>query len=242
MRHLYLFFLLITTVCFSQTKDKIISGTVFVGNLPAEGIEVFSISSARTVKTDANGKFTIQAKPNDAFVLSGFNVEMKRRTLTSAEYKSGTVKIALDPKVTEIDEVVVDITPTTYGTGSNVKEYTPAERKLRTGATPVRLDQGIMVSNDAIANAISGRTKEMKKELAVEHREKAIERLEQIFSDEYLIENFRIRKQYVQGFRFYAVENDEVRAMLESPPSLELEIALSKLAAVYKESHADGKN
>lgn len=242
MRHIYIIMLLIFNCAFSQNSDKTIRGTVFVGTLPAEGIEVFSISNAKIVKTDANGNFSVQAKTNDALVFSGFNVEISRRTVTESEYKSAQMKVTLDPKITQIEEVVVDVPQTTFGTGSDVKQYSPAERKLRTGATPVRLDQGIMISNDAIANAVSGRTKEMKKELAVEHREKALERLEQVFPDEYLMENFRIRKQYLKGFRYFAVEDDEIRALLETPKSLELEIALSKLAAVYKDSQANGKN
>ncbi len=223
----------------AQYQEKKITGIVVAGAYSAEGIEIFSLSNATTIKSNAKGEFSVLAKPNDVFVFSGANIEIARKTLTVTEYQAGKITVNLTPKVTQLEEVLVENNSLTYGTGSDVRQYSPAERKLRTGATPVRLEQGIMVSNDAIINAVSGRTKEMKKELAVEHREKALAKLEAYFPDDYLLENFRIKKQFLQGFRYFAVEDEDIRALLETEKSLELEIEMAKLAAVYKDAHAN---
>ncbi|NBL64723.1 hypothetical protein GV828_05855 [Flavobacterium sp. NST-5] len=233
-----LFFALYYSIM-AQYQEKKLTGIVMAGAYPAEGVEIFSFSNAATIKSNVKGEFSIMAKPNDVFVFSSVNFEITRRTLTIMEYQAGKIIVTLTPRVTQLEEVIVENNALNYGTGSDVKHYSRAERKLRTGATPVRLDQGIMVSNDAIANAVTGRTKEMKKELAVERREKAMAKLQAYFPDDYLLENYRIKKQFLQGFRFFAVEDDDIRTLLEIEKSLELEIELAKLAAVYKDAHAD---
>jgi hypothetical protein len=87
------------------------------------------------------------------------------------------------------------------------KRYTPAERKLYTAQT------GLL---DRPLNWISGRTAELKKGIVVERNLIALSRLEYLFEDKYYTETLKINRDYIKGFQYYCIENNEFVTALES--------------------------
>ena len=91
-----------------------------------------------------------------------------------------------------IDEVSLGLVP------EDQKRYTAAERRLFTATS------GVLGS---LINVISGRTKMLKKALETEKKQKLFEDVQYLYSDEEVIEKFKIPREYVDGLWYYVIED-----------------------------------
>jgi hypothetical protein len=88
---------------------------------------------------------------------------------------------------------------------------------------------------DGLINAISGRTAMLKKELAVEKKEKLLLKIEYLFKEEYFLENLKIPKEYLRGFWYYAVEDPKLADALNTKNKMMARFIFSDLATKYLE-------
>lgn len=233
----FCFFLIFYTVGFSQEKN--IQVKIEANGNNVEGINVVNLVNEKSAKSDANGEFQILAKADDMLVLASERFEYKRRIITEDDLKSKHIMIKMTPKPGQLEEVVItkyrNINAVDLGILSKpAKEYTPAERRLKT-ASSYDLTVGTYnsVSLDAIINSISGRTAMLKKELEVERREIAREKLLMNFDEDYFAEKLKIPTDYIKGFQYYAVEDAAFRQVLNSKNKIAQEILLNKLSTDY---------
>lgn len=239
--YFFLILILLSQAVFSQTKEnKKIYGKITAGQVPVEDIEVINFSNATQTRTNAKGEFYIYARVSDVLILSGANLEHKRKTITKDEFNTATVEIVMKPIVTELQEVVVEKNDG-ISVVSGAKKYTPAERKLRTASKPIELIQGLGISNDAILNFFSGRTKMLKKGVQVEKEIARLEKLDDYFDETYYLESLDIPKDYVNGFKYYIVSDEEFSKALDQNNKTALEVSIIKLAEKYKGLLADEK-
>lgn len=239
--YLLIVLFLVSTFSFSQTKEKLIKGRIISGPVTVENVEVINVANQRMVITNSKGEFEIWAKTNDLLLFSNSNYEDSRKRLWEEEYNSGKIEIKIVPIVTELEEVVVTQTDEIGNEYKAAKQYTPAERKLVTGATPIRQIQGIGISNDAIINAISGKTKMMKKQVSVEKKEMALIRIDEMYDDSYFTDQLKIEKDYVDGFKYYVVNDEEFLETLKTENKRALDKIFFNLSAEYKEVLAGEK-
>jgi len=242
MKNNYLLLLLfISQFAFCQADEKLLNGKITTLQSVAEGVEIINMRTNRIVKSNAVGQFKIYAKARDVLVFSSQNFEYAKKTITTEEFSAGTFAVAMIPKVTELDEVVIEkedlVRSSEFGGG---KDYTPAERRLKAGNRPASLNQGLEINNDAILNAISGKSKQLKKELAVERKQGYLEKLDD-FSNEYYIDNLGIPKDYVEGFKYYIIYDEPLTTLLNGNNKVELESRMLFLADEFKKVLADGK-
>ncbi|WP_447635087.1 hypothetical protein [Flavobacterium microcysteis] len=238
---LFLILILLSQVVFSQSKEnKKMYGKITAGQASVEDIEVINFSNATQTRTNSKGEFYIYARASDVLILSGTNLEHKRKTITKDEFNTGTVLIVMKPVVTELQEVVVE-KGDEYSVVTGAKKYTPAERKLRTASKPVELIQGLGISNDAILNFLSGKTKMLKKSVQVEREIARLEKLDNYFDEVYYTEKLDIPKDYINGFKYYIVGDENFNKALDQNNKTELEVSIIKLAEKYKGLLADDK-
>lgn len=242
---LLFFFLFFCGITFSQ--EKMIHVKINANGNDAEGINVVNLVNEKSAKSDAKGEFQILAKADDLLVLSSERFEYKRKIINEDDLKSKLITIQMTPKPGQLEEVVItkyrNINAVDLGILSKpAKEYTPAERRLKT-ASSYDLTVGTYnsVSLDAIINSISGRTAMLKKELEVERKEIAREKLLSIFDEEYLIEKLKIPSDYVKGFQYFVVEDEKFRQVLKSRDKIAQEILVNKLATDYLKILGDEK-
>lgn len=243
MKNNYFFIILmmLSQVVFSQKNDnKKMYGKITAGKALVDDVEVVNFSNATMARSNAKGEFVIYAKTGDVLILSGANLEHKRKTITRDEFNAGTLQIAMQPKITELDEVVVDKNDA-FSVVKPEKVYTPAERKLRTASKPVELIQGLGISNDAILNFFSGKTKTLKKGVQVEKEIARLEKIDSYFDESYFTENLEIPKDYVNGFKYYIVGDQEFAKALDGNNKMAMEASIIKLAEKYKALLADEK-
>lgn len=230
-------FLFFCGLCFSQ--EKLIHLKITANGNDVEGINVVNLVNEKSAKSNSKGEFQILAKADDLLVLSSERFEYKRKIIEESDLKLKTITIEMTPKPGQLEEVVItkyrNINAVDLGIlNKPAKEYTPAERRLKT-ASSYDLTVGTYnsVSLDAIINSISGRTAMLKKELEVERREIAREKLLMNFDEEYFTEKLKIPTDYIKGFQYFAVEDAQFRQVLNSKNKIAQEIQLNKLSTDY---------
>jgi hypothetical protein len=164
--------------------------------------------------------------------------------LQQADIDKNILNIEIRAAIIELDEVVIQrydhINAVSLGIVSkNQKTYTPAERKLRTAGEfkPIMLlglIGGSMALNPLI-NKINGRTKRRKKEVLLEKKELNLKYLGLTFEDDYFVNHLKIPLEYVEVFKYYAVENEKIAIILKSKNKLTTELLLGELAIKYNE-------
>lgn len=224
---------------FAQDRQSV-KGLVYAGNYGVKDILVVNFSAQAETRTDSLGRFTLKARVGDLLVLSYHTIETRKIRYTPDLVKNGIVQLEVTMTATEIEDV--DITRSTVNSASlgipMGKKYTPAERRLKTAGLDPSIGignmAGVSVSFDGILNAINGRTKRLKKELQIERREYALEKLDLLFTEDYFIQTLGISGDDLGSFKYYAVENDNLRTLLNDGRKELIELSLADIAIVYK--------
>lgn len=237
-KKLLFFFLIFPIVVFSQ-NDTIIKGKVVSESSLLEGIHVVNLSSRQGVVTDSRGYFQIKAKISDTLQFSAVNLKARRYSISEDDFKQNLILVKMQSLINELDEATIihykNINAVALGiVPANQKSYTPAERKLKT-ANDVNGQYGTntQIGLDPLLNWISGRTKMLKSEVAVESKEQLQLKTSDYFKRTYFVETLKIPEIYIEGFLFYIVENERyVRAMKDRNKTMATFI-LSELATEY---------
>lgn len=239
-------FLLILLVVLSQISfgqiagEKLLHGKIMVESGNVGGVTIINLVNEKTAISDRNGEFFILAKAEDLLVFSSVNLEYYRRIIDDEDLKPEILTIKMTAKITELEEVIVnkhpEINAVSLGISpKGIKQYTPAERKLATASSAKLNPQGL----DPLINAISGRTKMLKKELEVEKKERLLAYIGALFDDEYYGETLKIPANYIKGFQYYCVEEEEFAKSLRSKNKAMIKLLIVPLAEKYNKIIAD---
>lgn len=227
-------FLLFTILLFSQSvfsqtllKGKVISDASSLGE-----IYVTNLSTDVKTMTDNDGLFSIEAKPNQVLVFSGLKIERKVLNLKSIDFSIDFLFVNVYPKATQLEEVVIknypEINAVSLGIISkNVKTYRPAERKLMAESSGIGIGQ--------LINAINGRTKELKKNIEVEKKEKLLNKLSTLFEDEFYTKTLKIPFEYIKGFQVFAIDDKKLAVSLNKNETKIIPFLLTELSSKYND-------
>ena len=240
-----------TTIGFGQS-EKLISGKIVVKNATPSGVHIINLVNEKEVISDEKGEFKILAKVDDLLVFSSVNLDYQRKIIETNDFSNGFFTMEMTSKINQLDEVEVvyyeKINAVDLGIlPKKASEYTPAERRLKTATS---LDPTLSIGNmaggsislDPLINAISGRTKQLKRELEIERKEFAIKKLTNLYSDEFFVKRMKIAKENVNGFKFFCVENEDFRNTLKSKNKTLLILKMSELSIQYNKIVANEKS
>jgi hypothetical protein len=206
-------------------NEKLLQGIIAADDALLSGIDVVNLGNEKVTLTNSKGEFSILAKADDILVFSSKSLEMRRVLIDEDDLKSGIITVNMYPKITELNEVIVKKSPIE---GVSIipgqKQYTPAERKLHTATN------GII---DAPVNWMSGRTAMLKKEVAVERKERLLDKVGILYEDKYYIETLKIPEIYIDDFQRYIIEDKEFTAALKVKNRTMMLFLISKLAVNY---------
>lgn len=239
-------FLLILSVVFTQmifgqiAGEKLLHGKIIVESGNVGGVTIINLVNEKTAISDGNGDFFILAKAEDLLVFSSVNLEYYRKIIEAEDLKPDVLTIKMTAKITELEEVIVnkhpEINAVSLGISpKGIKQYTPAERKLATASSAKLNPQGL----DPLINAISGRTKMLKKELEVEKKERLLAYIGALFDDEYYTQTLKIPANYIKGFQYYCVEEEEFAKSLRSKNKAMIKLLIVPLAEKYNKIITD---
>lgn len=238
---LLILFVVLSQISFGQIAgEKLLHGKIMVESGNVGGVTIINLVNEKTAISDRNGEFFILAKAEDLLVFSSVNLDYYRRIIDDEDLKPEILTIKMTAKITELEEVIVnkhpEINAVSLGISpKGIKQYTPAERKLATASSAKLNPQGL----DPLINAISGRTKMLKKELEVEKKERLLAYIGALFDDEYYRETLKIPANYIKGFQYYCVEEEEFAKSLRSKNKAMIKLLIVPLAEKYNKIIAD---
>jgi hypothetical protein len=208
------------TVSWAQgQRTKMLSGEVDCPEPDCSGINVLNKRSLQGTITDDQGRFSIAVRLGDTLVFSA--VQFKLKLLKVEEYllKANFVRIPMDPFVNELEEVVVQPYNLSGSLGSDAVNFEPAappnaeslglpnagiriisqeERKLYEATS----GSGLVPLNP-ILNAITGRTKRLKKQLRIQQTYQRTQRVRAFYPDSLFVKELGVPKEKIPDFMYY---------------------------------------
>ena len=235
--------LVMCQITFGQTThEKLVHGKITADSVSVNGIKVLNLVNQKTTFTSKDGEFFILAKASDVLVFSAVNLESNRLEIGYSEVMSELLSIKMFAKITKLSEVIVhknQFSVLSLGIVNKAPvKYSPAERKLQTAGDfkPIML-LGLLAGSmelDPLINKINGRTKKLKKLVVLEKKERNVKLISELYDDEYFTNRLGIAAEYVNGFIYYVVENDNFLEVLEAKNKEKTSFYLVSLAQKYK--------
>jgi hypothetical protein len=245
MKNLLYILLFVCLPVFSQQRQPL-QGQIVAGGSLLSGIFVINKTTGTEVKTDDKGDFSIDARVGDRLAVYSPNITSREFAVNAATFLEVPYVMEVTINGYELKEVVINnvsseslrIVP------KGQKQYTPAERRLRAASDwdptiGLGTMAGVGFSLDPIMNAISGRTKLLKKALATERKEFDLKKINGIYTEEQIVSELKIPAEYVNGFLFYAVEDASCAAALKNKNNELAKLQMMVLAEKYNKLIAD---
>ena len=247
MKHTFLLLsiLLCSPIIYGQTLyRKQISGKVVVNSVPVSSANVTNQSSRQFTITDTSGLFEMEVREGDVLLISAVNVMAKEIVVEKNTIATKILTIAMDYVNIQLDEVIIPeaskITAESLGViPFGQKRYTQAERHLQTAGDfkPIML-LGLLGGSmplDPLINKINGRTKRLKKLVVIEGKLAMMEKLDEYFIQDFYTTKLNVPVDYVDGFKFYIIENNTFVSYLKSNNIAMAKFFMIELAATYNE-------
>lgn len=244
MKHFYktlfLFFFAVSGVHAQDAYRKVLKGKIVANSNDLENINIFNLQADLSAVSENGGYFSIPAKEGDTLMFSAVQFKGLKVVLKKNDVESPLFFVKMEILLRQLDEVKIseykNINAVSLGIISpNTKHYTPAERKLytATGGGVNQFGTNTVVSLDGILNSISGRTAMLKKEVIIERKEFLLKKINDLFAEEYFVETLKIPKEYVSGFQYYLVENNEFSSAIHDKNKTKATFVMNKLAVDY---------
>ena len=229
------------TLFFCQAQIQNLKGKIISEYNDLQGISIENLSQKKSYFTEKQGYFLVPAKIGDTLLFSAVQFKGIKVVLKKENFNQDLFFVNLEVMTNYLKEVVVTKEKNGYEMGvlsKKAKEFTPAERKLNTAsnfyptATAGSMSGGSL-GLDPILNWISGRTKMLKKELKVEKKEIALQKINDLFEEDYFIKVLKIPDESIGGFLYYVVEDAEFLKALNSKNKTMAKFLLIGLASNY---------
>ena len=225
--------LLFPAILSGQERQKLY-GRVMAQEIGMPNIFVINKATGSETKTDYNGYFYLDVKIGDGLAVNGKGIETRDFTVNATWFETPPVVLDVEVEALQLEEVQVEGQPDEETLGlvpKGQKQYTPAERRLKTATSGLGI--GTIVALDPIINAISGRTKMLKRALATEKQEFLLGDVKELFSTAEIIETYKIPEEYVNAFYYYAVEDAEFASAMKSGNETVAKFLMTGLAEKY---------
>lgn len=228
---LLLFFVLLGTLNgFAQKKN--ILGKVVAKTRDLEGIYVKNTSLNTSALTEKGGYFSIEANPNDTLIFSAVHLIGREKVLSYADMNKSIVFVPMEYAENLLDEIIIDRRVTTESLGlGGARKLTPAQRRLHRATT----SSGGIIPVDAIINAISGRTKMLKKAVELDEEYLFVNQLLNKFPIEFYWDKLKIPEQYYMAFGYFLAQDPIIITSYQTVDITQLNLMYTEKATEFLE-------
>ena len=215
---------------------------------------VLNTTTQKATITAINGFFSIAVRLNDTLTFSAVQFKKKQIVVTQAIYDSKMLIVPLDDELTELDEVVVtpynlsgdiakdlltlDIDPVITASTLNlpnayVRVPTKAERELFEATSG-----SVGIPLTPLLNAISGRTKMLKKRLARNKLYDRTIRVREFYADSLYRTVLKIPEANTDDFFYYCELDSTFQAVVDTHDLFAIWEFLEKKSITYLQNNS----
>ncbi len=209
---------------------KSLEGRVLYESNGIPDVHILNTSAGSATVSDGEGRFEIDVTMGDTLLFSAVQYKRKSLVISASILESSMVYITLEEFVNELDEVVVRpynlsgdllrdmqqmkinpvITASTLGLpNAYVKPMMQSERLLREASFgPFSIGTLTSIPFNPLINAISGRTKMLKKRVARDKKYLLTQRVRNFYADSIFVKRLGIPEAQISDFMYYC-EVDE---------------------------------
>lgn len=241
-KYIFLLVLIFPLTLMAQGR-QVMRGRVMYESSGISDVLIVNYTAQAETRTDSLGYFMLQAQTGDLFVASDYKIKTKKIRFTSDLIRDKVLILNVQIEATELEELEINRSSVTAQSLGIVPKgqirYTPAERRLKTAGdfAPSIIGGtygvGFGVSVDAIINAINGRTKRLRKEVATERKEMLIAKADALYSEEQLMATYGIPPEYKEAFLYYIAEDVPFAQAMALNDKLRSDFLLGGLAENY---------
>ncbi len=253
-KKLILFFLLI---CASAEAQSIftsrLEGKVVNREKGVPDVHVMNTTTGRATITDEEGFFAISVNLNDTLLFSAVQFKRMSLVVSNAMMESVSIVVPLEEFVNELDEVILRpydlsgdltrdmrqmntgqiVTASTLNLpNAYVAPITQAERKLHEATTG-----GSGIPLNPILNAITGRTKYLKKVLASEQQYARTERVRDFYADSLFVKELKIPAAKIDDFMYYCEVDTGFNSVVDTRDRLKIWEYLKRKSLAYRKNY-----
>ncbi len=242
-------------VCiFSLTGLHHLSGQQLEGRVISDGkgvpdVHVMNSTAGKATITGEEGQFSLPVHLNDTLLFSAVQFQRKVVVVTGPLLESRYIIVPLEEFVNELDEVVLRpynlsgdlaidmesmqtgqlVSATTLGLPNvHVKPMMQSDRLLKEATS------GPGIPLNPLLNAISGRTKMLKKRVARDHKYLQSEKVRGYFADSLYEQQLGIPQEKIADFIYFCEVDSSFDSLVQSDDTMALWEMLRRKSAVYK--------
>lgn len=232
--------LLLVTLPIIAQEEQLFYGKTLLDDVVVAGVFVINKSTGTETKTNTSGDFSIMASPGNVLVFYNSKIIVREIHLTDTSFTKQPFVVTVSYTTNELDELIIEKNITSESLGlvpKGQKKHTQYERKLYTAGDfkPIHL-LGLLggsLNVDAVINKINGRTDKIKKEIVIERKMAFMDRINNIYSEEDIVREFKVPKEYVQGFVFYVAEDSDFVTSMKAKNTTMAKFLMTGLAEKY---------
>lgn len=229
------FFFCCLQLSYSQ-ETVLLKGKVLNDSIEVASITVVNVSLRVGTITNVQGQFEIEVRQGDTLNISAVQYESRELVVNEPIFNRAKISFYLIPKINKLDEVKISnidltgdlskdigstkfeiyIDPRDLGIPANRRPtMTPEERRLYSGTAGAG-------SVGALINAISGRTKMLKRHLEISKLRGIIEQKRDRYTDSLYMKSLNIPPQFIEDFVYYIFEDKQAIGMVDTGDDLKL--------------------
>lgn len=228
---------------FSQSTElTFLKGRIICPIKELGEVNIFNLRSESVTTSNESGSYSMFVKVGDTLQFQSLQIETKKIVIGKEDLTKPLLATTLVPKTIDLAEVEIKDHSNINAVSLRIldkpaKKYTPAERRLRTAEefhwySPLLIPVGGM-SVDGILNSISGRTAMLQKEVAIERKERMMEKIENQYKQDYFTKKLRIPEEYVKGFLYYIADDTQLSVYIDKKNKGMAKFRLSELSTKY---------
>lgn len=253
------FFLMCSQLGAQTLFTNDLKGKVTNEGMGVADVHVLNTSAGKATISDNNGDFSLPARFSDTLLFSAVQFKRKVLVVSHEMLESTAILVPLDEFVNELDEVVVrpydlsgDLTRDmeTMKTGqvvsatslglpnAHVKPLIQSERLLREASFgPFSVGTLTAIPFNPIINAISGRTKMLKKRVARDHAYLRSEEVRGYFADSLYGTQLKIPKDRIPDFIYFCEVDEAFDSLVSTGDKMAIWGFFIKKSIRYRENN-----
>ena len=251
----FIFFFIFSITISTWSQEFLLLGRVS-GVSDVENIHVINKTSNKFTTTNSFGAFQITARLNDTIQFTAIKYTTKEVIITLKHLSVNELNVTLEEHINVLDEVVIgkiltgDLDSDIQNSdgerqvdfydigipGYTGPQKTQSQRRLNEATT----GSGIIPLNPII-NAITGRTKMLKKRIKLERTDNLINSIKDRLSGEFFQNNL-LHEDFRMDFLYYCSEDSEFEQRCKNKSDIEVVIFLKEKLIMYKQNLSETKN
>jgi len=212
-----------------------------------ENIHIINKTEQKFTITNSEGKFKISAKINDTLVVSSIQNKLISLVIDIEHVLSKRITITLEEQVNELDEVVVGkiLTGDLLKDVKNIEGAPVNSQSLGIpsyqGPLKIQSERRLIEATSGggfiplfpIINAISGRTKKLKKHIKLERQEVLMYKIKTRLSED-LFKDIPLHDQYVMDYFYFISDDKDFLTICTYKSDIEILVFLKEKLIQYK--------